>query len=228
MWRTNFGKTAIVCRTNSFISHSIDSFVSLFLSTFLFCKKTIVGSTSVITKNRYGWSIQNVGTLHLANGMIVIPISIFAGWLSQYYEDRFLATCFMTVTAIGMLLLVDPTDIVDHESSETYNDDAWWSVGPRKYIVGSMIAFSGIETTESFVSSLMSKCVPSALAVGTFNSGLLATLVGTGGRAAGDVFITVMGLLSIRHLLNLLIIPGLALVLLSIFLLRRNYNIVAV
>ena len=91
-----------------------------------------------------------------------------------------------------------------------------------------MIAFSGIEACESFVASLMSKVVPSALAVGTFNSGLLTTLVGTSGRAVGDLFITTMGLCSIRNLLNLLIIPGLALVLLSLYLLRRNYNIVAV
>lgn len=70
--------------------------------------------------------------------------------------------------------------------------------------------------------------VPSALAVGTFNSGLLATLVGTGGRAVGDLFITAMGLISIRNLLNLLIIPGIVLMLLGMFLLWRNYKIVAV
>jgi hypothetical protein len=55
--------------------------------------------------------------------------------------------------------------------------------------------------------------VPSALAVGTFNSGLLATMVATSGRAVGDVLITTMGLISIRNLLNMLIIPGLCLML---------------
>lgn len=58
--------------------------------------------------------------------------------------------------------------------------------------------------------------------------GLLATLVGTGGRAVGDLFITCMGLVSIRNLLNLLIIPGAALVAFSIFLIRWNYDILAV
>lgn len=77
-----------------------------------------------------------------------------------------------------MLLLVDPTDLVNHDN-EGYNEDHWLSVGPIKYIAGSLIAFSGIEACESYVASLMSKVVPSALAVGTFNSGLLATLVGT-------------------------------------------------
>ena len=162
------------------------------------------------------------------NGIIVIPVSVFAGWLSQYREDRFLAMWFMGITALGLLIMVDPTDIFDTDSSETFNYGASFAVGPVQYIIGSLIAFSGVEACESFVASLMSKCVPSALAVGTFNSGLLATLVGTGGRAVGDLFITAMGLISIRNLLNLLIIPGLALMLLSMFLLWKNYNIVAI
>jgi len=190
--------------------------------------ESIVGSTSVITKNRYAWSIRNVGTLHLANGIIVIPVSVFAGWLSQYHEDRYLAMWFMGITAIGMLIMTDPTDFVDTETYDTYNYDSYFSVGPIQYIIGSLVAFSGVEACESFVASLMSKCVPSALAVGTFNSGLLATLVGTGGRAVGDLFITFMGLISIRNLLNLLIVPGLCLVLLSMFLLWRNYSIIAI
>jgi hypothetical protein len=126
-----------------------------------------------------------------------------------------------------MMLLVDVTDIGAHDN-ETYNEDSWLAVGPVKYIAGSLIAFSGIEACESYVASLMSKVVPSALAVGTFNSGLLATLVGTGGRATGDLVITLMGLISIRNLLNLLIIPGAALVGFSIFLIRYNYDVLGV
>ena len=58
--------------------------------------------------------------------------------------------------------------------------------------------------------------------------GLLATLVGTGGRAVGDLFITCMGFVSIRNLLNLLIVPGAILVAFSISLIRWNYDILAV
>jgi hypothetical protein len=121
-------------------------------------KQSIVGSTSVITKNRYAWSIRNVGVLHLVNGLIVIPVSIFAGWLSQFREDRYLAMWFMGITSAGMLLMVDFTDLVDIDSSDTYNEDLVWSVGPYQYIAGSLIAFSGVEACESFVASLMSKC----------------------------------------------------------------------
>jgi hypothetical protein len=95
-----------------------------------------------------------------------------------FYEDRFLATWLLVITCLGMLLLVDPTDLVSHDN-EGYNEGHWLAVGPIKYIAGSLVAFSGIEACESYVASLMSKVVPSALAVGTFNSGLLATLVGT-------------------------------------------------
>lgn len=170
-----------------------------------------------------------MGVLHLVNGLIVIPVSILAGWLSQFYEDRYLAMWFMGITSLGMLIMVDVTDLFgDINASDTYNEDLFLSVGPVRYISGSLIAFSGVEACESFVASLMSKCVPSALAVGTFNSGLLSTLVGTGGRAVGDAYITVMGLISIRNLLNLLLIPGMVLMLLSMLLLWRNYKIVAV
>jgi hypothetical protein len=190
--------------------------------------ESIVGSTSVITKNRYSWTIKKVGTLHLCNGIIVIPVSVLSGWLSTKYEDRYLAVWFLAITLAGMTMLVDLTDMLSNDESETYNEGHWLAVGPAKYIAGSLVAFSGIEACESYVASLMSKVVPSALAVGTFNSGLLATLVGTGGRATGDIFITLMGLISIRNLLNLLIVPGAILVAFSIFVIRYNYGILGV
>jgi hypothetical protein len=190
--------------------------------------ESIVGSTSIITKNRYGWTIHNVGCLHLVNGFVVIPVSIFSGYLSTLFEDRYMSIWFLLITLVGMSFLFDPTDLVNLEGSETFNEGHPMAVGPARYVTGSLIAFSGIEACESYIASLMSKVVPSALAQGTLNSGLLATLVGTGGRAVGDLFITCMGLISIRNLLNLLIIPGAALVASSIFLIRWNYDMLAV
>ncbi len=139
----------------------------------------IVGSTSIITKNRFGWNIKTVGTLHLVNGIIVIPVSIFSGYLSTAFEDRYLAVWFLCITLIGMTFLLDLSDFANHDDSVSYNEGEPMAVGPRRYITGSLIAFSGIEACESYVASLMSKVVPSQLAEGTFNSGLLATLVAT-------------------------------------------------
>ena len=133
--------------------------------------ESIVGSTSIITKNRYGWNIKNVGTLHLVNGIIVIPVSIFSGYLSTLYEDRYMSIWFLAITLAGMSFLFDPTDIFNLEGSETFNEGHPMAVGPARYVTGSLVAFSGIEACESYVASLMSKVVPSALAQGTFNSG---------------------------------------------------------
>jgi len=192
-----------------------------------FALESIVGSTSIITKNRYGWRIKNVGTLHLVNGLIVIPVSLLSGYLSTFYEDRFMALCFLVIALGGMTILFDPTDLVNQENY-SYNSDDLLSTNSVEYIIGSLISFSGIEACESFVASLISKVIPSALAQGTFNAGLLETLVGTGGRATGDVFITLMGLRSIRGLLNLLIIPGAVLIGTSVLLVLANYEILAV
>jgi hypothetical protein len=168
----------------------------------------IVGSTSIITKNRFGWNIKTVGTLHLVNGIIVIPVSIFSGYLSTLYEDRYLAIWFLSITLFGMAFLLDISDYVNHEDSGTYNEGEQMAVGPRRYIAGSLIAFSGIEACESYVASLMSKVVPSPLAEGTFNSGLLATLVATV-RCSHPYFPFILEMYCTRFLLTMFALPSL-------------------
>ena len=191
----------------------------------------LIGSTSVITKNRYGWSIKNVGTLHFVNGMVVIPISILSGWLSQFYQDRYLTLRVMAIALVGMFSLIDFTDLfgsTNENENYTYNEGLPFAIGPVRYIIGSLVAFSSIEANESYVASMMSKILPSQLAVGTFNSGFLINLVSTSARAFGDIFITILGSVSIRNLLNLLIIPSTGLIAMSIFLVWRNYEAFAV
>lgn len=185
--------------------------------------ESIVASTSIITKHRYGWTIKNVGTLHFVNGVLVIPLSAFAGWLSYSYEDRYLIVRLLSISIFGLMVLVDVSDFTSVEN-ETYNQDNWLSVGPARYIAGCLIVFGAIECCESFVASLMSKVVPSELATGTFNSGLLATLVGTSGRASGDLFIAGAGYVSLRNLLNLLLVPSTFLMLMSLFVVLHEYD----
>ena len=190
----------------------------------------LVGSTSIITKNRYGWSIKNVGTLHFANGMIVIPIAILAGWLSQFFQDRYLTLRFMAITLVGLLSLIDFSDLLGSAADEndTYNEGYPLANGPVRYIIGSLVTFSSIEANESYVASMMSKLLPSQLAAGTFNSGLLIILVAMSARATADIFITILGSISIRYLLNMLIIPSTCLVATSMLLVWRNYEALAV
>jgi len=190
----------------------------------------LVGSTSIITKNRYGWSIKNVGTLHFANGMIVIPIAILAGWLSQFFQDRYLTLRFMAITLVGLLSLIDFSDLLGSAADEndTYNEGYPLAIGPVRYIIGSLVTFSSIEANESYVASMMSKLLPSQLAAGTFNSGLLIIVVAMSARATADIFITILGSISIRYLLNMLIIPSTCLVATSMLLVWRNYEALAV
>lgn len=190
--------------------------------------ESIVGATPIVAKNRYDWSIEDVGTLQVVNGLIIVPVCFFAAYLSTKYEDRVMTLCFLFVTLIGMLIMFDLSDFVNYHASLTYNEYSVFSTGPISYVTGSLIAFIGVEVCESFTASMMSKVVSSKLAEGTFNAGLLQTLVGTGGRALGDIFVTAMGLISIRNLLNLLILPGMGLVASSIMLILWNYELLGV
>ena len=190
--------------------------------------ESIVGASPIITKNRYGWSIEDVGVLQLVNGIIVIPACFMAGYLSSKHEDRTMALCFLSVSLIGMAIMFDPTDLIGYHDSEQYNEFYMLSTGPFRYVAGSRIAFVGVEVCESFSASMMSKVIPSKMAKGTFNAGLLETLVGTGGRAMGDIFVTAMGYISIRNLLNLLILPGMGLVASSIIMILWNYDLLGV
>merc|ERR1711983_675589 len=128
-------------------------------------------------------------------------------------------------TLIGVCSLIDFTDFLPSSVDDGYNSYNPYSIGPTRYIVGSIVAFSAVEVNESFLASLLSKVVPSALATGTCNSGLLLTLVGTGGRAVGDLFLTAMGYISLRNLLNLVIVPAVFFVAISILIVLMNYNI---
>ncbi len=60
----------------------------------------------MVTKIRYGWTVQKLGTLGTNVGCFTISISIFIGWVSQYCEGRVLMIWFMSFAAIGIVLLV--------------------------------------------------------------------------------------------------------------------------
>lgn len=190
-----------------------------------FVLECVMASTSIVTKNRYGWTTKNVGLLHFINGLLIIPLCILSGYLSLSFEDRYMTLWCMSFTMFGVFLLIDFTDFMPDSVDVGYNEDSQFSVGPLRYICGSIIAFGAVEVNESFMASLLSKVVPSALATGTLNSGLLLTLVGTGGRAVGDSFITIMAYTNLRDLLNLVMVPAFFFVIASITIVRVKYDI---
>ena len=150
---------------------------------FLFCKtfciEALVSATSALTKNRYEWQVIQVGTLGCINGLLVIPLSITVGWLSLYYQDRALMMFLVSIGCTGMFLLIDFTDLISTPHSNGYNDWNKFAVHPPRYVTGYFLAFCSIQSFEGVIGSTLSKVIPTALASGTFNSGLLATLVDT-------------------------------------------------
>jgi MFS-type transporter involved in bile tolerance (Atg22 family) len=142
-----------------------------------FSIEMVISSTSTLTKNRYDWELRDVGILGAVDGIMVIPLSFFVGWLSQRVEDISLLRGLLALSILGTALLVDPTDLLP-QSGESYNEGMWASVGPKQYIVGSLLSFASLQACESVITSQLSKVVPHTLAKGTFNSGLLSTLVG--------------------------------------------------
>merc|ERR1719203_1741273 len=101
----------------------------------------VVASTSIITKNRYGWTTKNVGLLHFINGLLIIPLCILSGYLSLSFEDRYMTLWCMSFTLFGVFLLIDFSDFMPDSLDVGYNADTPLSVGPLRYIFGSIIAF---------------------------------------------------------------------------------------
>ena len=149
----------------------------------MFTVESVISAASMVTKNRYGWHVQQVGVLGTIVGCLTIPISIFIGWVSQYREDRVLMLYLMTFATVGMGLLVDVTDFVDTDTVY-YNKGNPLAVGPHRYVAGYLLVFCSVQAFDGVVGSVLSKVIPTALATGTLNSGLLATVVGTVSCAA--------------------------------------------
>ena len=192
----------------------------------VFVIETLVSSTSTLSKNRYLWQVREVGILGCVNGLVVIPLSIIVGKLSMSYPDRVLMMWLLSIGLLGILRLIDLTDLVSHD--EDYGDHSFLAVGPFDYIIGYFTIYMSIQSFEGIVGSTLSKVVPTALASGTLNSGLLATLVDTFGRTCGDLFICLCGLINLRQLINLLFIPGAIVLATCLVVVRKNYDLLAV
>ena len=144
----------------------------------MFTVESVISAASMVTKNRYGWAVHQVGTLGMIVGCLTIPISVFIGWISQYREDRVLMLWLMCFATLGMALLIDVTDMFSDET-ENYNEGNPWAVGPHRYIAGYLLVFCSVQAFDGVVGSVLSKVIPTSLATGTLNSGLLATVLGT-------------------------------------------------
>ena len=199
--------------------------------TLLFAKvftiEALVSATSALSKNRYKWQVQQVGTLGFSNGLLVIPFSMLVGRLSMSYQDRLLMRWLVGAGCLGLFLLIDLSDLVA-TPTRTYNKGHALAVTPQRYIAGYFVSYISIQAFEGVIGSTLSKVIPTALASGTFNSGLLATLVDTFGRACGDIFISAVGFINLRQLMNLLFIPGFSIMFTCLVLIERFRDMLSV
>ena len=148
----------------------------LFAKTFTI--EALASCTSTLTRHRYGWAVTQVGILGCINGFLVVPLSIMVGWLSTFYQDKTLMIWLVSVGCVGMFLLIDISDL-QGVSDDHYNAGDRLAVSPVRYVIGYFISYCSIQSFEGIIGSALSKVIPTALASGTFNSGLLATLVDT-------------------------------------------------
>jgi hypothetical protein len=149
------------------------------------------------------------------------------GRLSMVYQDHLLMKWLVGIGMLGFFLLIDFSDMMFTET-RSYNKDHPLAVSPPRYVFGYFITYLSIQTFEGVIGSTLSKVIPTQLASGTFNSGLLATLVDTFGRACGDNFITLMGLVSIRQIMNLLFVPAFLILTVCMILISRSKDMLAV
>ena len=138
----------------------------------VFTIESLVSATSVLSKNRYKWQVKQVGLLGLTNGLLVIPFSILVGRLSMSYQDQTLMKLLVGMGCIGLFLLIDISDLMGTPTSH-YNEGHPLAVTPQRFISGYFISYLSIQSFEGVIGSCLSKVIPTALASGTLNSGLL-------------------------------------------------------
>lgn len=193
----------------------------------VFTIEILASATSSLSKNRYQWQVHQVGTLGLANGCMVIPFSILIGRMSLSVQDQVLMRWLVSIGLCGFFLLIDLSDLVSAEN-DSYNVGHPLAVGPKRYIAGYFLSYLSIQAFEGIIGSTLSKVIPISLASGTFNSGLLSTLVDTFGRACGDNFISLAGFFNIRQLMDLLFIPGFLIMLTCLVVIERYRDMLSV
>jgi len=192
-----------------------------------------MSSANIIGKYRFGWDVADVGSLSAGIGLLVVPLTIAVGSASRWYEDRYLLKYLLQFATLGVLLLIDFSQIfrlgTPYANMNPWRREAIYLTkpGPLKYVLGNVIVFCGLQASESVTMSTLSKVVSPQLAAGTFNSGLLATELGTLGRALGDAYIAVAGMVDLDGMLNLLFVPALVLLIGSLLAIDRYFKVLA-
>jgi hypothetical protein len=102
-----------------------------------------------------------------------------------------------------------------------------WGIGDVVYITFLSAIFMGTIILEGVDTSIMAKATPAELNDTFINSGLLATLVGTGGRVIGDTMITLSAIFDqdmFTDFVNATFFPMIPLAVIGYYLVKQYYK----
>uniref|UniRef100_A0ACD5Z2B8 Uncharacterized protein n=2 Tax=Avena sativa TaxID=4498 RepID=A0ACD5Z2B8_AVESA len=174
-----------------------------------FTMEILLSESSVVTSFYFNWSTSSVAIFLAVLGLTVLPVNIIVGsYITNLFEDRQILVASEIMVLIGIAASFDFTS----------------SYSVPQYVVSAIITFVFAEVLEGVNLSLLSRVMSSRLSRGTYNGGLLSTEAGTLARVTADVTITAAGYLGQSQLLNVTLLPSLAICLASIAATFCTYN----
>ena len=172
----------------------------------------LVALLSLLTRLQYSIIFIIVGLLMICNyeGLLYDLLGGTVEVIEDVQKDK--------DVMIGSIRIVD---LLNSESEFPYD----WTLGPYVYVIFLSAIFMGTIILEGVDTSLMAKLTPARLNDSVFNSGLLATLIGTLGRVFADLLITMSALLDVYTFVDFCNATFMPLLLIAVvlYLLLRNY-----
>ncbi|KAK6117107.1 hypothetical protein DH2020_049152 [Rehmannia glutinosa] len=169
----------------------------------------LLAESSVVTAYYFGWSTSTVSIFLACLGLTVLPVNLVVGnYISNMFEDRQILLASQIMVLLGILC--------------SFHLVGSYSV--PQYVLSGLITFVSAEVLEGVNLSLLSRVMSSRLSRGTYNGGLLSTEAGTVARVIADATITLAGFLGQGKLLNVTLLPSLAICIASIVATCCTYN----
>nr|XP_027108219.1 SPX domain-containing membrane protein At4g22990-like isoform X2 [Coffea arabica] len=184
--------------------------VQLFIYFMLkYAMEILLAESSVVTTYYFIWSSSKVAIFLACLGLTVLPVNIFVGsYLSNILEERQVLLASEVMVCLGILF--------------SFNVTNPYSI--PQYVSSALVTFVSAEVLEGVNLSLLSRVMSSRLSKGTYNGGLLSTEAGTLARVIADGTITLAGYWGMSRLLNITLLPSLAICICSIIGTCFTYN----
>ncbi|XP_024986160.1 SPX domain-containing membrane protein At4g22990-like [Cynara cardunculus var. scolymus] len=174
-----------------------------------YAMEILLAESSVITSYYFNWTTGKVSIFLVCLGLTVLPVNMIVGSnISNMFEDRQILLASEIMVCLGIIAnfhIIVPYTVT-------------------QYVTSGLIMFVSAEVLEGVNLSLLSRVMSSRLSRGTFNGGLLSTEAGTIARVIADATITLGGYAGQNRLLNVTLLPALAICILAIIGTCLTYN----